>query len=186
ATGTSIIFLLAILFTVVFLAFTKQDVIADPEVNEDTDEKGRHVFVQVAAVAVLLVLASVGGYYWRQNALKNQLQTETTAPAGSAGSNAVANAPVSPLGDVSSFKKITQDTLDLVNKNDLTGAKARVADLEYEWDTSEARLKPRNPARWTEIDGAVDKVLRELRSVNPTTQGSKPALEALLAVLNKP
>lgn len=189
ATYTSIIFLLAILITVLFLAFTKRDIIIDPEVKEEADEKGQHPFIQVAVVAVLIVAVSVGGYYWRQRALQISPQNQaagSTGSAGSAGSTTAANAPTSPLGDLSSFKKITQDTLDLVNKNDLPGAKTRVADLEYEWDNAQARLKPMNLAKWTELDGAIDKVLRELRSVNPTTQGSKSALEALLVVLNKP
>ena len=186
ATGTSVIFLLAILFTVLFLAFTKRDVITSSEVSEEADEKGRHAILQVAAVAVLLIATSVGGYYWRQNTLKNQLQAETTTPAGPAGTNSPAGAPVSSLGDLSSFTKITQDTLDLVNKNDMPGAKTRVADLEYEWDNAEARLKPKSPAKWTEVDGAIDKVLRSVRSVNPDAQNSKAALETLLSLLNKP
>jgi hypothetical protein len=185
ATTTSAIFILAIIVTVVFLVMTKRDVITNPEVNEEADEKGRHGIVQVAAVAVLLVIASVGGYYWRQNALKARPQNAVTSPTGSTGSPTTANAPASPLGDLSSFKKITQDCLDLVNKGDLAGAKKRVADLEYEWDNSQARLKPMNPTRWTEIDAAIDKVLRELRAVNPNAQSSKSALEALLVVLNK-
>jgi uncharacterized membrane-anchored protein len=185
ATITSAIFILAIIVTVVFLVMTKRDVITNPEVNEEADEKGRYGIVQVAAVAALLVIASVGGYYWRQNALKARPQNAVTSPTGSTGSPTTANAPASPLGDLSSFKKITQDCLDLVNKGDLADAKKRVADLEYEWDNSQARLKPMNPTRWTEIDAAIDKVLRELRSVNPNTQSSKSALEALLVVLNK-
>ena len=63
---------------------------------------------------------------------------------------------------------------------------------KFEWcelcssaDTSEAHLKPMNAAKWTEIDGAIDKVLRAVRSVNPDTQTSKSASEALLVTLNK-
>ncbi len=93
------------------------------------------------------------------------------------------NAKVSPLGDMSVFIKITQDTRDLVVANDLAGAKTRVADLEYEWDNAQSRLKPMNGAKWTEVDNAIDKVLRELRAVNPTVEGSKSALDALLVVL---
>jgi uncharacterized membrane-anchored protein len=186
ATTTSAIFILAIIVTVVFLVMTKRDVITKPEVDEEADEQGRHGILQVAAVAVLLVIASVGGYYWRQNALKAQPQNAVTSPTGSTGSPTTANAPAaSPLGDLSSFKKITQDCLDLVNKGDTAGAKKRVADLEYEWDNAQARLKPMSPTRWTEIDAAIDKVLRELRSTNPNAQSSKSALEALLVVLNK-
>lgn len=183
ATATSAIFILAIIVTVVFLVMTKRDVITNPEVDEEADEKGRYGIIQVAAVAVLLVMASVGGYYWRQHALQTRPQNEVT---GSTGSTTTANAPVSPLGEFSSFKTITQDCLNLVNKGDLAGAKNRVADLEYEWDNAQARLKPMNPTRWTETDAAIDKVLRELRSTNPNTQSCKSALEALLVVLNKP
>lgn len=188
ATNTSIIFLLAILLTVLFLAFTKRDVIADPEIDEEAAEDGRHAILQVATVAVLLVAASVGGYYWRQKALKIPQQNQTanaTGSSNSTGSTGPASVPVSPLGDLSSFKKITQDTLDLVNKGDLPGAKTRVADLEYEWDNAQARLKPMNLAKWTEIDGAIDRVLRELRFVNPDAQNSKAALEFLLTALTR-
>ena len=185
ATGTSAIFLLAILLTVLFLAFTKRDVIRDPDAEEKADEKGGNAMLQVAAVVVLIVAASVGGYYWRQKALQTPPQNEVANSTGPTGSTTASNAPKSPLGDLSSFKTITQDTLDLVNKNDLPGAKTRVADLEYEWDNAQARLKPMNLAKWTEVDGAIAKVLRELRSVNPNAQSSKSALEALLVVLNK-
>ncbi|MEP6568276.1 MAG: hypothetical protein ABJC10_00745 [Acidobacteriota bacterium] len=186
ATKTSAIFILGIIATVVFLVVTKRDVVTNPEVDEQAEEKEGHALLQVAAVAVLLVVASVGGYYWRQNALKTRANNEVTSPTGSTGLNANAKAPTSPLGDLSSFKNIAQDCLDFTNKGDLVGAKNRVADLEYEWDNAQARLKPMNAARWTEIDGAIDRVLRELRSVNPNVQSSKAALEALLAVLNKP
>lgn len=185
ATKTSAIFIFGIIATVVFLIVTKRDVITDPVPDQEADKKEGHAILQVAAVAVLLVVASVGGYYWRQHALQTHPQNAVSNTAGSTGSTNNANSPTSVLGDLSSFKKIAQDTLDLVNKGDLAGAKNRVADLEYEWDNSQARLKPMNAARWTEIDSAIDKVLREVRSVNPNAQSSKSALEALLVVLNK-
>ena len=40
-----------------------------------------------------------------------------------------------------------------------------------------------NGAKWTEIDDAIDKVLRQLRAVNPNQQECKSSLDALLAVL---
>ena len=54
-----------------------------------------------------------------------------------------------------------------MKSGDLPGAKTRVADLEHDWDVAEARLKPKDPTKWTEIDGAIDKVLRQLRAANP-------------------
>lgn len=74
--------------------------------------------------------------------------------------------------------------MKLVNSGDLSGAKTRIGDLEYEWDNAQARLKPMNQAEWKKVDSAIDKVLRQLRAVNQDTGGCKSALEALLAVLN--
>ncbi|MGI8787889.1 MAG: COG4705 family protein [Pyrinomonadaceae bacterium] len=186
ATITSVIFISAIIITVVFLIITKWDVIDDPEIVEESDETGRHGLLQTAAVVTLLVAVSVGGYYWRQSVLQTSLPDQAANPTSSTNSNSpttAAKTPTSPLGDLSSSRKTTQDTLDFVNKNDLAGAKNRVGDLEYEWDNAQARLRPMNGAKWTEIDNAIDKVLREVRAVNPNSQSSKSALEALLGVL---
>lgn len=82
------------------------------------------------------------------------------------------------------FRTITQDTLNLVNSGTLAQATTRVSDLEYEWDNAQSRLKPMNQAKWTEVDSAIDTVLRQLRAVNPNVESCKTALEALLQVLN--
>ena len=55
--------------------------------------------------------------------------------------------------------------------------------LEYEWDNSEASLKPMNTTKWTEIDTAIDQVLRQVRAVNQNAATCKSSLEALLAKL---
>ena len=88
-----------------------------------------------------------------------------------------------PLGDLSSFRTITSDTLVLVNRNDLAGAKDRIGDLEYEWDTAEGRLKPMNKAKWVEVDDAIDAVLRQLRSVHPNADSARTSLEKLLGTM---
>ena len=187
ATNTSIIFILAIIATVIFLIITKRDVINDPEADLEAEETGGNGLVQTAAVVILLIAVSVGGYYWRQKSLSAQPQNDTadktTSPSSKNSNGSTTTAAKSALGDLTVFKTITQDTLNLVDKGDLGGAKTRVGDLEYEWDNAQSRLKPMNGAKWTEVDGAIDKVLRELRSVNQNAQTSKSALEALLAVL---
>jgi hypothetical protein len=94
-------------------------------------------------------------------------------------------ASASPLGDLSLFKTITQDTLDKLNAGDQSGATARIGDLEYEWDKAQARLKAKDGAAWTRIDGKIDTVLRELRSTNPNPTTEKTALEALLGALKQ-
>ena len=67
----------------------------------------------------------------------------------------------------------------------MSQAITRASDLEYEWDNAEARLKPMNQTKWTEVDSAIDKVLRQIRAVNPNSETCKTALENLLQVLDK-
>lgn len=188
ATNTSIIFILAIIATVIFLVITKREVVKDPEAELKDEETSGNGLLQTAAAAILLIAVSVGGYYWRQKSLSIQPSNDTADTKISPNSNnsngaATTTVPNSALGDLTVFRTITQDTLNLVEKGDLGSAKTRVGDLEYEWDNAQSRLKPLNGAKWTEVDKAIDKVLREVRSVNPNAQTSTSALKSLLAVL---
>lgn len=179
ATFTTVIFVLGIIVTVAFLAITKWDVTTKDSLKEEEleEQKHPHIFAQVIVVALLFVIASVGGYYWRQSQLKVEQQAALSAVGTST------SAQISPLGDLTTFKTITKDMLNSVNAGDMAGANTHANDLEYEWDNAEARLKPMNGAKWTEIDGAIDKVLREVRAVKPNQQTAAAALNALLAVL---
>lgn len=60
----------------------------------------------------------------------------------------------------------------------------RVGDLEHEWDIAQSRLKALDQTKWTEVDGAIDKVLRQLRAVNPNSETCKTALKELLKALD--
>jgi uncharacterized membrane-anchored protein len=112
------------------------------------------------------------------------LKTDTPAPtATKSPTPQTPPAASSPLGDLSSFRTITQDTLNLVNQGNLAGAKDRIGDLEYEWDQAEARLKPMNRAKWTEVDDAIDAALRQVRAVKPNAANAASSLQALLGVL---
>jgi hypothetical protein len=116
-----------------------------------------------------LVIAGVIGYHVRQS----QLQ----APAASAQPSGTSTSTPqdSPLGELSSFRTITQDTLDLLNAGDQSGATTRIGDLEYEWDNAEARNEAERSSdvdrnRW------LDTVLRELRAVSPNIANEKTVL----------
>jgi uncharacterized membrane-anchored protein len=182
-TVTSVIFLLAILVTVTFLSVTKRDLIARTSTKAATDTKRYGVFSQVAVVVFVLVLVSGTGYYWRHAKLQDEAKTSVVS-ASSQEDSSSAVTTYSPLGDLSSFRKIEEDTLSLVNAGDLSAAKLRVDDLEYTWDNAEAKLKPMNQAKWTEIDDSIDKVLRQLRAVHQDAEACKESLESSLAVLN--
>ena len=191
ATVTSLIFLVGIVGVVTYLAVTKADVIpssADFAADEAAERGG---LWQTIAVVALVLIVSGTGYSLRKSSLA---QTDSAAapsipaqpvPLGGGGSSPGRSqpAPVSPLGDVSTFRTITQDTLGLLNAGNQSGATARIADLETEWDKAQARLKPRNGAEWTKIDDKIDAVLRALRSTSPNVASEKAALTALLTAL---
>lgn len=187
ATMTSVIFLGGILGVVTYLSITKKDVIEKgkkfmEEVAED--ERGGGLLQTAIVLAIFLVVGATG-YNVRHTALQARISTveAIVSPSSTQSESANLSVPVSPLGDLSTFRTITQDTLALLNKGDQSGATNRIADLEYEWDNAQSRLKSRDKAAWTNVDGKIDTVLRELRAVTPNPTSEKGALEALLAVL---
>ena len=89
----------------------------------------------------------------------------------------------SPLGDVSAFIVITQDTLTLLDAGAQTEATTRIGDLEAAWDSAVSTLRRRDGNEWTAVDDKIDAVLRELRSTSPNAASEKAALQALLTQL---
>ncbi len=179
ATLTSVIFLLGILAIILYFTFTKRDVIANTNIEEKQTNEDKGLVGQSLITIALFIIVGLSAYFWRQR----QLQKETVQPTISNESPNKA-VPVTPLGNLSEFKKITQDTKDLVLANNIEGAKNRVSDLEHEWDIAQAKLKPMDGKKWAEIDDAIDKVLRQLRSVNPAQKDCESSLDALLKVLD--
>lgn len=177
ATITSAIFLFWIFVVVSYLSLTKRDVIQAVVAKHD-ESKERGGLWQTAVVVVLFLVAGGTGYFLRHAAIQSDT-SDTRSTSGAATSTQA----TLPLGDMTTFKTITQDTLDKLNAGDQSGATTRIGDLEYEWDNAQSRLRPKDKTAWTKVDGKIDTVLRELRAVNPNTMTEKTALQALLAVL---
>lgn len=177
ATWTSVMFVAGIIGTVAYLSITKRDVVmtTHTEQHDGSTEKGG-LWQTVIVVGILLILGGIG-YHVRQGVLSADVPMVTSQGVTSSLSSF-------PTADIATFKGITQDTLNLLNANNQSAATTRIGDLEYEWDNAQSRLKPRDKAKWTQIDGKIDTVLRELRAVNPVMASEKAALEALLGVLN--
>jgi uncharacterized membrane-anchored protein len=179
-TVTSLIFVAGILAVVTYLSVTKTDVIP-----ADAPEPGRGGLWQTAVVLVLVLVAAGTGYSLRKSALQTDSPAAVAAPPGVPGAPAAAGnaGTVSPLGDLSEFRTITQDTLGKLNAGDQSGATSRVDDLETGWDNAEARLKPKDGAAWTTVDGKIDTVLRRLRATSPDPKAEKAALTDLLTAV---
>jgi uncharacterized membrane-anchored protein len=184
-TATSGILLTAIVATVVYLSVRKPDVIPVPSdaselVELDEPETAPHhhlqsrrsALVQTVVTVLLFVALGTSFYVWRTSALDAEAATLASSSASTSSS---------PLGDMSSFIVITQDTLDMVNAGNQSGATTRITDLETAWDTSAATLQRRDNAEWHAVDDKIDTVLRELRSTSPNPDSEKAALQALLA-----
>ena len=90
----------------------------------------------------------------------------------------------SKLGNLSSFETITKDVASLINKNDLSGWKTRIKDLEVAWDSAEAWLKPRSPSDWHIIDKGIDEALTALRADTPNQGDCKKTITNLLDIFN--
>jgi hypothetical protein len=180
-TTTSFIFLGGIIGIVTYLTITKRDVIAAAAAKQTDESKERGGLWQTAIVLALFLTLGGTGYHIRHAAIAAEIASPVTTPGSATSTQATFT---SPLGDLSVFRTITQDTLDKLNAGDQSGATTRISDLEYEWDNAQARLKPKNGAEWTKIDGKIDTVLRELRAVSPNATTEKAALQTLLSVLN--
>ena len=206
-TVTSVIFLIAILAVVIYLSIRKPDVIPIPtdaaeRAMLDQPETAPHhhlqsrriALVQTAVVIALFVVGGGAFYAWRSSVLDAEAAVPAPTPSSvsaqpgvpasqpqsAASAGATAAFRPSPLGDMSAFIVISQDTLALLADNNQSGATARITDLESAWDNAAAALQRRDNNEWHAVDDKIDAVLRELRSTSPDPVAEKQALQALL------
>ena len=195
-TVTSLILLVLIVGIVIYLSVRKPDVIPVPNdpaqlaaldspetAPHHRQESARTAAIQTVVVLVIVVVVGGAFYAWRTNSLNADAAAVAPAPtASSASSNSSTQpaAPASPLGDMTAFITITQDTASLLNAGKQSEATARITDLESAWDNAAATLTRRNPDAWHAVDDKIDAVLRELRSTSPNVTTEQTALQALL------
>jgi len=169
-TVTSVIFLVAILAIIVFLAVTKIDINQKKETADinQPDGKKKNVLIQTIVVLCIFLVLGIGGYIWRSNDIASQ----STASQASLS------------GQLTDFIKIEKGMLKDVNSKNFTLAKKGADDLEHQWDASEPKLRKIDGSTWTKIDGTIDVVLASVRSSNPDVNKCKSALNNSLSVLN--
>jgi uncharacterized membrane-anchored protein len=183
---TSVIFLTAIVATVVYLTRTRADVIEEPELTptprvstRPARERVMLAFYAVVAVAtgVLLVEAASQPHATPASAEESDSSVNATlAPGQSATAHF-------PAAEVQKFRTIAEDSLTKVQAGDQSAATARIKDLETAWDDDQPTLQPMDDASWTVLDGQIDSVLKALRASNPDPVAETQTLTTLLASL---
>lgn len=176
---TSVIFLAAILATVVYLTVTRADVIEKSEPPR-AENPGREK-VMLGYFAVIAVAAG---------ALLTWAHAQPHgAPPGAEGPAAItAIAPGQaaakfPAADIATFRTLTQDMLTAVNNGDQPGALAGAKSLETAWDDAQPKLQAIDGDTWTALDGRIDAVLTAIRDANPVPATETQALNDLQAAL---
>ncbi|MBE9915111.1 hypothetical protein G8C92_13840 [Paenibacillus donghaensis] len=169
-TVTSVIFLIAILAIIVYLAVTKFDATAKSETAETNQANGskKNVLMQTVVALCIFLVTGIGGYVGLNNNIAAQNDSTQATLAG----------------HLTDFVKIESDMLNDVNSNDFASAKKGADNLEHQWDTSEPKLRKIDGKTWTQIDGTIDVVLASIRSGNPDANQSKSALNDSLSILN--
>jgi uncharacterized membrane-anchored protein len=168
-TITSLIFLVAILICVVYLTLTKKDQIEKIQSDEFVEQYTKPTTVIIQTIVMILIFVALGGvaFVTHQSQIKNE-------PQAMVSSN-------STLGNLTEFKVITNDTLDLIKAGKGKESTVRITDLESLWDKNEPKLHPMNVKDWTKLDGQIDTVLKAVRA---TPQNPKTAESALVVLSN--
>ncbi|GAA4988822.1 hypothetical protein GCM10025734_14770 [Kitasatospora paranensis] len=181
---TSVVFLVAILATVLYLTGSRSDVIearnAAPAARAANRVRERIMLGYYAVVAV----ATAALLVWAH-------QQPHAAVAGEGDAPAAASVPLSPEqatssfppAEIAKFRTIAADTLAKLDAGNQAAATARVTDLEKAWDDAQPTLEPANGQAWTFLDGEIDHVLKALRATNPNRATETTALDTLLASL---
>jgi uncharacterized membrane-anchored protein len=186
---TSVIFLSAILATVIYLSRSRIDVIDSPQrggaptvaasAMRERIMLAYYGFV-AAAAAGLLVWAAGQPHAVTASAAGDEEETGTTSVTVEIPGAASAHFPST---EIDKFRTIAQDTAAKVQAGDQAGAIARVKDLESAWDDDQSTLQPMDAAAWHGLDGQIDSVLKALRADSPDPATEMQTLNALLASL---
>jgi uncharacterized membrane-anchored protein len=189
--GTSLIFLGAILATVIYLSVSRADVIEYDDASpasapQSTPQRRKLSLVALAVTAVAMVSLLA---WANAQPHTSALADEGPAPSCNSGSplnQAQATAAVPkdfPSSTVDNYRSIVTDTQQLVDSGDQEGAQSRITDLETAWDDDQGSLQPTNCQAWTYVDTQIDDVLTAVRSSDPDQAAEDRAMTGLLVTL---
>ncbi len=195
---TSLIFLGAILATVVYLSISRADVIEGPHGHPDPGEPStpspgdqrREQISLVALGAVAVATCALLTYANSQPHVSALDEEEGNAPSCSGDPASLSTSEAQqrttsafPSDDLNTFRSISQDTLSLVKSDDQPGAASRITDLETAWDDAESRLVAKDCVAWTYVDQEIDAALSSVRASSPDQHSETDALNTLVSTL---
>jgi uncharacterized membrane-anchored protein len=183
---TSLIFLSAILATVVYLTMTKTDVIEGHQHVDRTSKyhQPRREWPLVGVMAAATIAAGI---------LLNWASAQPHANAAAEGEGpnpAVANEHLTsaqaighfPAADVARFRTLVQTMNADLTKGDQAGLNDTVDAYEKAWDDDQAKLKPLDSKGWDYIDSQNDALFTAVRETKTPTSET-PAIQALQKTL---
>ncbi|MFI9645753.1 hypothetical protein ACIHAA_05570 [Streptomyces sp. NPDC052040] len=183
--ATSVIFLAAILATVLYLTLSRSDVIETsgatrtPRAADPARERLMlgYYAVMAAATAALLV--------WAHQQPHTAAASEEETPAATTVhlTPKQATSPFPPA-EIAKFRTIAADTRAKLDSGHQAAATARVTALETAWDDDQPTLEPKNEQAWHFLDSEIDHVLTALRAPNPDRATEDKALNTFLTTLN--
>lgn len=152
-TMTSIIFLVAILGIIIYLAMSKIDrtdysEVASVKINPEQQRNG---LIQTVAVLLLSLVLGVGGYAVRMHSIQPT------------------NQKVSFKTKMQQFTSIEKQLNDKASKQKFSEASKLADKLEHDWDQQEPKLRAADSKQWTAVDVTIDGVLSAARDSHPDT-----------------
>jgi uncharacterized membrane-anchored protein len=181
---TSLIFLAAILATVVYLTITRADVIEGHRDRTPKYHRPRREWpllgVMVAATVAAGILLNWASAQPHANAAA---EGEGPNPAEKNVHMTAAEATAHfPKTDVAQFRTLVTSMSADLTKGDQAGLNTAVDAYEKAWDDDESKLKPLDGKAWDYIDSQNDALFTSVRETkNPAAQ--KQAVRALLTTL---
>lgn len=179
---TSVIFLVAILGTVLYLTRTRGDVVEDRRPAPTAIPRRERIMLGYFVIVAILVGCLLG---WASS------QPHATSSASEEDPSSVPAAPLNPgqatahfpPAEVAKFRTITRDTLALVQSNQQSQVTARIKDLETTWDQDQDSLQAMDGSSWHVVDSQIDAVLKALRAGHPDPAAETRTLTTLLTTL---
>ncbi|AFM17011.1 uncharacterized membrane-anchored protein [Mycolicibacterium chubuense NBB4] len=178
---TSVIFLVAILATVVYLSVTHADVIGAPDEPRAVRPGREKVMLGYFAVLAVATAALLTFAHAQPHATPSaESESGPTAIAPITAGQATAHFPAA---EITNFRAITTQMLTQIQGGDQAGATTSAKNLETAWDADQSKLQAMDGATWTAIDGRIDAVLTAVRATDPDPAVETKTLSDLLSAL---